>query len=500
MGDGPMQSTGTSGAAASVCGSERLNQHDQGSTSRGLRPVPPPVPPRPVDSAGSARPPGLPARPKAFEAPGDVVQTGDGREGRTPASRTPSLPPRSQNPSPRLPYEPPPRRTTPVASTPASSRPPTLGSTSSARSVASSPLLTSNSAFAALGERLNQVNLRDKWVVGSGYARELGEKGRDRIAQTRLGGGGATTEAINGGTFDSSVAGGVDGGRSRRILGVELEHDTSARTFGQPLARLASTRTTTPNGPPPFASPSPPDCPSASSIPFLPDIATACLSYLSRPDVRVEEGIYRVPGRAKIVSQLKDVWDAGKGREVTFGTVVGRDDRDGGWVGCHEVAALFKLWLRELPEPLLSRPLESKIDDLTLRCFGFPASSTSLLDANAGNNQVLSDTTGGFDQEPSGKEDRNAVADGERVGAYLVTMSELLEREMDTRHYYLLRELAFHFALVSSDAASNKMPLSNLCLVLSPTLRLSPGFLKVLVERRDDLFRPGRRHEHTSPT
>lgn len=47
---------------------------------------------------------------------------------------------------------------------------------------------------------------------------------------------------------------------------------------------------------------------------------------------------------------------------------------------------------------------------------------------------------------------------------------------------------SYHLARLASHSGANKMTLSNLRLILSPTLRLSPIFLQILVEEREILF------------
>ena len=42
--------------------------------------------------------------------------------------------------------------------------------------------------------------------------------------------------------------------------------------------------------------------------------------------------------------------------------------------------------------------------------------------------------------------------------------------------------------MLSSNSEKNKMNLTNLRLILSPTLRLTPGFLMILVEERERIF------------
>lgn len=59
---------------------------------------------------------------------------------------------------------------------------------------------------------------------------------------------------------------------------------------------------------------------------------------------------------------------------------------------------------------------------------------------------------------------------------------------MPAEHWYLLRAISYHLARLSNDAAVSKMSLSNLRLILSPTLKLSPMMLLILVEEREILF------------
>ena len=54
-----------------------------------------------------------------------------------------------------------------------------------------------------------------------------------------------------------------------------------------------------------------------------------------------------------------------------------------------------------------------------------------------------------------------------------------------------MRAIAFHLARLAAHEHVNKMSLNNLKLILSPTLRLSPGFLGALVGEREALFGGG---------
>jgi len=73
-------------------------------------------------------------------------------------------------------------------------------------------------------------------------------------------------------------------------------------------------------------------------------VTSECIRYLV--DYVQEEGLFRVPGNTNIVAELKDIFD--KGEQVTL-TNEGEPN-----YGPAEVAGLLKLYLRALPEPLLT--------------------------------------------------------------------------------------------------------------------------------------------------
>lgn len=75
----------------------------------------------------------------------------------------------------------------------------------------------------------------------------------------------------------------------------------------------------------------------------------------------------------------------------------------------------------------------------------------------------------------------------------------ILLATLPNERWYLLRELAAHLREVDSHAKVNKMTLSNLRLILSPTLRTSPAFLQLLVEHQEILFDRDRAHAIATP-
>ncbi|NXO52606.1 RHG25 protein, partial [Aramus guarauna] len=72
----------------------------------------------------------------------------------------------------------------------------------------------------------------------------------------------------------------------------------------------------------------------------VPILVQKCAEFIREHGVS-EEGIFRLPGQDNLVKQLRDAFDAGE--RPSFGR-----DTD-----VHTVASLFKLYLRELPEPVV---------------------------------------------------------------------------------------------------------------------------------------------------
>ncbi|KAM5171864.1 rho GTPase-activating protein 25 [Mantella aurantiaca] len=72
---------------------------------------------------------------------------------------------------------------------------------------------------------------------------------------------------------------------------------------------------------------------------LVPILMEKCADYILENGLN-EEGIFRLPGQDNLVKQLKEAFDAGERPSFSSDTDV------------HTVASLFKLYLRELPEPV----------------------------------------------------------------------------------------------------------------------------------------------------
>ncbi|GAA5860264.1 hypothetical protein JCM1840_002840 [Sporobolomyces johnsonii] len=449
----------------------------------------------------------------------------------------PALPPRvhSRGPSPSPdPFSRSPERTRfrPPPQPSVSSTLTTSSSAASILSVASSTTSASthfgSGALSVLNRGLQQAKLKDRLVAGVGFTREWGGKGKGKLQDgwkgfhsgRATGSSTASTSSSWDSSASSSISNGI-GGTAANSLGTSTSASTlqnyslsssasspqldshysspfppssssapssaaiklpatilgirvpavRAIAFGLPLAPLVdSTRITTPSllHRPKSFDPVTGDL----ALFWLPGVAYRCLQYLEEWGPK-EEGIYRVPGRSNMVQQLRVLFDAGVGQELDLREVHAGD------LDPNAVASLFKSWLRELPEPLLSYQLEAPIDILTQSALGYTASSTHFLGSNPNPNPGAA---------PSPSRGSPGLVDGRAPREYLEQLSDLFAGAMPAENYHLLRAIAYHLARLASHSATNKMTLTNLRLILSPTLRLSPGFLQVLVEEREILF------------
>ena len=133
-----------------------------------------------------------------------------------------------------------------------------------------------------------------------------------------------------------------------------------------------------------------------------------------------------------------------------------------------------------VPDPLLSQQLEPSIDALTTAALGHAASSSHFLSGattlpSRGNSPAASPNPASAHVPPD----------------YVAQLRTLFTSALPAEHFYLLRAIAFHLARLAAHEHVNKMSLNNLKLILSPTLRLSPGFLGALVGEREALFGGG---------
>ncbi|KAG8710291.1 hypothetical protein FRC09_000199, partial [Ceratobasidium sp. 395] len=197
----------------------------------------------------------------------------------------------------------------------------------------------------------------------------------------------------------------------------------------------------------------------------LPVIVSRCVRYLEKWGGD-EEGLFRISGRPSHVARLRAEFDAGADYELSE---VHPSDLDP-----HAVSSLFKAYLRELPDLILTRALKYQFD-LAMTSTSDNSSSFDLTKL------PTSMTSFGESSEHMRPLDDSLIAD-----------IKLLVDQLPQINYVLLHEICHLLRYTAQHAQTTKMPLGNLLLLFCPTLGFSAGFLRCLVEGQERLFEWGR--------
>lgn len=176
----------------------------------------------------------------------------------------------------------------------------------------------------------------------------------------------------------------------------------------------------------------------------VPRIVTRCIESLEKWGI-YEEGLYRVPGRSSHAARLRALWEL-PGTDLAMAEINPAD------LDVHAVCSVFKMYLRELPAPIVPHETAAAMDQICA------------------------------------EESNDAV---------LATRLEPYIQSLPFYEWYLLRDIAEHLGVLTlpKNVECTKMTLSNLALVLSPSLQISSTLTMTLVRCRPMLF-----HERARPT
>ncbi|KAI8369632.1 uncharacterized protein BYT42DRAFT_116801 [Radiomyces spectabilis] len=163
----------------------------------------------------------------------------------------------------------------------------------------------------------------------------------------------------------------------------------------------------------------------------LPAIVHRCIEYLEAKNATREEGIYRLSGSATKIKSLKQKFD----ELGDYDLLASNEYHD-----IHAIAGLLKMWLRELPENVLTQK----------RLREFLA--------------VIVDRQ-------------------ERVNELGRLVSQL-----PIANYWLLRALTVHLIHVVENSDINKMTVRNVGIVFSPTLGIPAGIFSLFLSEFDYIF------------
>ncbi|KAG6832848.1 hypothetical protein H0H87_000202 [Tephrocybe sp. NHM501043] len=218
----------------------------------------------------------------------------------------------------------------------------------------------------------------------------------------------------------------------------------------------------------------------------LPALVVRCAQHLLSWGIQ-EEGLFRIPGRALHVTRLRAEFDTGADFDMT--------DCSPGDLDPHAVASVFKAFLRELPEPILTSSLSPYFEAAMAQ----ESSTNASKDTEAGTKPQLSHSGNRRPGLPSGPRNTGDLPSMRKapslttlampnmagfrppskqlIGTFQALLAQLPDENRD-----LIRTVSELIRAVAHDSRETKMPLSNLLLVFCPSLNMSPPLLRVLCE------------------
>ncbi|WFD41549.1 hypothetical protein MPSI1_000180 [Malassezia psittaci] len=204
----------------------------------------------------------------------------------------------------------------------------------------------------------------------------------------------------------------------------------------------------------------------------LPRLVSRCIQSLEKWGLD-EEGIYRISGRSSHSLRLRAFWD-NPAADLNMAEISPAD------LDVHSVCSVLKMYLRELPERLIPADIAGELDRIVAECHASDRLSSEPSPASP-NSTPSSD----IEHRPA-----EASPWDDRAADLLVTHVAPLMHRIPSAQWFLLRELAEHLGVLiePSTVVRTKMPLSNLTLVLAPTLQVSGLVFMALVQHRSRLF------------
>ncbi|SJK97240.1 uncharacterized protein ARMOST_00491 [Armillaria ostoyae] len=212
---------------------------------------------------------------------------------------------------------------------------------------------------------------------------------------------------------------------------------------------------------------------------MVPAVVVRCAQHLLLWGIQ-EEGLFRVPGRALHIAKLRAEFDTGADFDMAQCSPAELDP--------HAVASVFKAFLRELPEPILTYSLLPHFE-AAISQEGDPNAQESIRRLGGKGGPTL----------PSGPRNGLALRKAPSLSTLAMpsfsgmpppsrsvtnTLKSLISK-LPYENKDLIRTVIELIKATARESKSTKMPISNLLLVFCPSLSMNPPLLKVLCEAED---------------
>ncbi|KAI5825666.1 RhoGAP-domain-containing protein [Schizophyllum commune Tattone D] len=204
----------------------------------------------------------------------------------------------------------------------------------------------------------------------------------------------------------------------------------------------------------------------------IPALVARCAQHLLIWGVQ-EEGLFRVSGRASHIAKLRSEFDTGSDWDMRSCSPGDLDP--------HAVASIFKAFLRELPEPILTRDLIPYFEAALAQEADASTKEAALFAANKGPSDPRRHP--GLRKPPSLSTLAMPKLTGMRPASKpLTNVLRSLIAQLPAENRDVLRTVVDLIKATDKASKDTKMPLSNLLLVFCPSLNMNPPLLKVLCE------------------
>ncbi|KAF4598022.1 hypothetical protein EYR38_006416 [Pleurotus pulmonarius] len=211
----------------------------------------------------------------------------------------------------------------------------------------------------------------------------------------------------------------------------------------------------------------------------VPALVVRCAQHLLVWGVQ-EEGLFRVNGRPSHVAKLRSEFDSGADYDMT--------NCNPGDLDPHAVASVFKAYLRELPEPILTQALVPYFEAaMAKESSTHPPQEHSQSRNSGGKGPTL--PSGPRSGLPAVRKPPSlstlampSFAGMRPPSESLLNALRSLIVQLPAENRDLLRIVTDLINATAKESKATKMPLSNLLLVFCPSLSMSPPLLRVLCE------------------